>query len=133
MTHADFVARIVGTPWRRWASGWDACDCYGLVVLYYREVAGIDLGDVPHYTLADGFLRTPLADAWRECARPEVGACGFMLFRDGAPTHCGIYIGAGEVLHAHGDEVTRGDVRISRVKSMELLYGPAKYYALDRQ
>jgi cell wall-associated NlpC family hydrolase len=130
MTQTEFIRRMVGVPWVRWAADLHECDCYGLVILYYRHVLGIDLGSIPICALADGFASST---AWREVAQPEQGACGFMSYRGDEPTHCGVYIGGGEVLHSTGSEEQPGNVRVTRVKSMELAYGKIRYYAHDLQ
>ena len=129
MTQAEFIKRIILKPWVRWAADWDACDCYGLVVMYYRHVLGIELGDVPKTSLAGGIEATDLFSGWREMVEPSLHACGFMSYRGDQPTHCGIYIGGGEVLHSFGSDGIQGHVRVTRVKSMELAYGKIRYYA----
>ena len=129
MTRSQFLDRIICKPWVRWAESWDACDCYGLVIMYYRHVLGIELGHVPSTSLAVGIATTDLFTGWRELSAPEDHACGFMSYRGEEPTHCGIYLGGGEVLHSSGSDDLPGSVRITRVKSMEMAYGKIRYYA----
>lgn len=120
MSAEEFVRRIVGTPWRRWASSWDACDCYGVLVLYFREVLGIDLGPVPQTDIEAGFLA---ARGWSECG-PEPGATAWMAWRDGAPTHCGVLLTGGQVLHSEGTPERPGSVRVTRLPALVRVYGP---------
>ncbi len=126
MTPAEFAARAVGLPWRRWRSDWTACDCFGLVVLYWREVHGIDLGQVPQTDIATGFSA---ATGWQEC-EPEPGACGFMAWVEGAPAHCGILIDASHVLHAQEGHPRpeAGSVRVTRLDAMRRLYPDLRFY-----
>lgn len=126
MTPAAFAARVVGVPWKRWHSGWTACDCFGLCVLYYREVLGIDLGPVPETDIASGFSA---ATGWHEC-EPMPGACGFMAWVDGSPAHCGVLIDAGHVLHAQEGypRPDAGSVRVTRLDAMRRLYPDLRFY-----
>lgn len=120
-----------GIPWRRWCSSWDACDCWGLLSLWHREVLGVDLGGVPQTTLADGW--PAVAGDWRELPGPEAHATIWMAWRDGAPMHCGVLIDAGRVLHAEANEATgAGSVRITRLPALLRIYGTPRYYRHTR-
>lgn len=132
MTPAAFAARAVGLPWVRWRSDWTACDCFGLVVLYYREVHGIDLGEVPQTDIGAGF--EALRARWQECG-PEPGASAFMSFDgEGAPRHCGLLIDGGRLLHAEGGIDLQGrsfgSVRLSRLAAWSRLYLDTRFYRL---
>ena len=124
LTPQEFTARAVGLPWERWRSDWQACDCFGLVVLWHREVLGIDLGEVPQTDIAAGF---DLATGWEECG-PEAGATAWMSWRDGAPTHCGILLADGRLLHSEGGEGVPGSVRVSRLEAIRRLRGEIRFY-----
>lgn len=124
MTAEEFAARAVGVPWVRWRSDWQACDCFGLLVLYYREVVGIDLGAVPQTDIAAGFA---LATGWQECEISDSAAC-FMAWRSGAPMHCGIVLPCRRLLHAEGSPDRPGSVRISRLQLVSRLYGDLRFY-----
>lgn len=123
----EFVARAMampGIPWVRWRADWRACDCFGLIVLWFREVLGIDLGEVPHTDIAAGFER---AKGWVQCG-PEAGASAWMAWRGGVPTHCGIVLSGCRLLHCEGSESHPGNVRVSRLAAMERLYGEIRFY-----
>lgn len=124
MAPTEFARRMVGKPWVRWRSDFDAVDCYGIVILYFREVLGIELGEVPHTDIAEGFSR---AHGWHECP-PEPGATGFMAWRDGAPDHCGVLLPDGRMLHAGGGGLGTGSVRVSRLSAMARLYSDIRFY-----
>lgn len=124
MTPAEFAGRTVGIPWRKWHSSFEACDCYGLVLLYLKHVSGVDLGEVPHTDIIDGFDRST---DWEQCDA-EAGAVGWMAFRDDAPTHCGVLLGPGRVLHAEGGESHPGTVRVARLLAIRQVYGPIKFF-----
>lgn len=124
LTPDEFTRRAVGLPWVRWRSDWSGMDCFGLVVLWHREVLGIDLGDVPQTDIGAGFA---LASGWQECG-PEAGATCFMAWRDGAPTHCGVLLAGGRVLHSEGSPDRPGSVRVSRLAAIAGLYGALRFY-----
>lgn len=130
MTHDEFASSAVGLPWVRWRSDWQAVDCYGLVILYHREVLGVDLGTVPQFGIGDGFAG--LSDHWRECGTDDVDAVAWMAWRDGSPTHCGIMLHGGLCLHSEGhiDAQGRhvGSVRITPIRTMRRAYGTIKAY-----
>lgn len=124
MAPGAFAARAVGTPWRRWHSSWEGMDCFGLIVLYFREVLGVDLGLVPQTQIAEGFSR---ARGWVECG-PEAGVTCWMAWRDGAPTHCGVLLDARRVLHSEGSADYPGSVRVSRLAAVARVYGEIRFY-----
>ncbi|URI08775.1 NlpC/P60 family protein [Aquincola tertiaricarbonis] len=120
----EFVRRIVGTPWCRWRADWEAVDCYGLIVLWHREVLSLDLGPVPQCDIAEGFAS---ATGWTECEL-QAGATCFMAWREGAPTHCGVVLDGARVLHAEGSVDHPGNVRVSRLSAVERVYGALRFY-----
>lgn len=128
MTPAEFASRAVGIRWVKWRSDWQAVDCYGLILLYFREVLGIDLGEVPQTDIATGF---DAARGWTPC-KPQAGAMAWMAWRNGAPTHCGILLTADQVLHAEGNEEHPGAVRVSRLRAVQQAYGDIVFYRHDR-
>lgn len=124
MTPQEFVNRAIGLPWIRWRSDWGAMDCFGCIVLYHREVFGIDLGPVPQSDIVTGFNA---ATGWQECGQ-EDGATCFMAWRDGAPTHCGILLPGTMLLHSEGSTEHPGSVRVTRLSVMQRAYGDIKFY-----
>lgn len=126
MTALEFVNRAVGVPWVRWGSSWDGADCYGLILLYCREVLGIDLGAVPETDIAAGFRAST---AWVACG-PEDGAIGWMAWRNGAPSHCGVVLQGGVMLHSQGSEADGGSVRVTRLAVIKRAYPDLTYYRL---
>lgn len=123
-TQSEFIARAVGIPWKKWQSSWEAADCFGLIVLYFREVLGIELGGVPTTDIATGFDH---ADGWTECHQQDGATC-FMAWRNGSPAHCGVIVAGGMVLHSEGSEDHPGSVRLSRLVAVQRVYGDIKFY-----
>lgn len=126
MTPYQFANLMLGKPWVRWRSDFDACDCWGLVVLYYREVRGIDLGAVPNTDLTTGYMAE--VKNWIEVDTPSNGATVMTSWRGGNPTHCGIVLDVGDILHCAGNLNMPGNVRIDRIKAIERIYGKVKFY-----
>lgn len=125
MTPAEFAARCMaldGPRYARWATGWAAADCFGLVALYWREVHGRELHPTPPQSMADGFAS--MGGAWAECG-PLPGACGFMAWHAGQPRHCGVLLPGGELLHTEDP----GGPRITRLPAMQRLYPDIRFYA----
>lgn len=122
----EFVSRAVGIPWVRWRSDWFACDCYGLVLMWMREVRGVNLGTVPQTDIATGFEQ---AQGWVECG-PDPGATAFMAWRAGVPTHCGVLAMRGLVLHAQEGHPTpeHGSVRVTRLEVMARATPDLRFY-----
>lgn len=117
---------LPGLPWVRWRSDWQACDCFGLIALWHREVLGIDLGPVPQTDIATGFFE---ASGWVQCD-PEAGATAFMSWRNGAPTHCGILLDGERLLHAQeGHPIAEhGTTRITRLEAMRRAALDLRFY-----
>lgn len=131
LTPEEFTARAVGLPWVRWRSDWAAVDCFGLIVLYFREVLGVELGDVPQTDIATGF---EAARGWIECGPecgPEAGATCWMAFMEGAPAHCGVLISPTQVLHSENSPEGCGSVRVTRLRVMQRLWPDLRFYRYD--
>lgn len=45
MTPETFITNVMGIPFKFGRGDWLACDCWGLVELWYREILGIELDD----------------------------------------------------------------------------------------
>lgn len=126
MTALEFARRAEGLPWRRWRADWGGCDCYGLLVLYWRHVHGVELGEVPQVDIASGYAI--LGDGWEECG-PQAGACAFMAWAGNAPAHCGILLPGGMLLHADGaGDRGAGAVRVTRLQAMVRVYPDIRFY-----
>ena len=126
LTPEEFIRRAVGIPWVRWRSDWFACDCYGLVLLWMREVRGVNLGTVPQTDIATGFPETRV---WAECGYDR-DATVFFSWRNGAPTHCGVLAPHGFALHSQeGSPVSEsGSVRLTRLEVMARAVPDLRFY-----
>lgn len=112
----------------RWRADWAAVDCYGLLVLYWREVHGRELLPEPQTAsgMADGFAA--LGRHWTECG-PEPGACGFMAYDAGCPRHCGVLLPGGMLLHIEAPGPTGGGhPRRTPLRALVRLYPDVRFY-----
>ncbi len=140
MTPEQFAERCMQHPqprYVRWRSGFDACDCYGLIVLYWREVHGRELLPEPQTAsgMADGFAA--LGQHWAECG-PQPGACGFMAFDAddaddaydaGVPRHCGVLLPGGRLLHIEAPSLMGGGhPRLTPLRALVRLYPDVRFY-----
>ena len=101
MREADFISRIQMVPYVEGGDYWDGVDCWGLVVLFYKEVRGIELGDrgdIHHGVrgLRKGFLSS---SNWTMIERPLPH--DLVLFNVGnvKPGHVGLILNGTTVLH----------------------------------
>ena len=104
MDWREFARTAIEIPFREKGRSWDGIDCWGLVVLGYREVLGIELPCyTEHYESTSELNRlrkvfTRERDAyWREVRRRE-GAVA-MILRRNLRVHVGIVIGRRDILH----------------------------------
>jgi cell wall-associated NlpC family hydrolase len=97
-----FVNAYVGVPFR-----WDGrdrrgVDCWGLAVLFYRDVLGVALPDWHKGDNGRDWINATIAaersDNWRKLDEPRDG-CLVLVAPGGRPGHIGIFHRGG-VLHA---------------------------------
>lgn len=127
MTQDEFISKVVGVPWVKHAHSFESMDCYGLVMLYYKHVMGIDLGLMPIRDISEGGFEEESPN-WHE-SYPARSGLAFMSFKGGIPSHCGIIIDEWTVLHSAGSDNQYGSVRIDKIASLERIFGKMKFYA----
>jgi cell wall-associated NlpC family hydrolase len=123
--------RYVGIPYLDRGRSLVGLDCYGLLVLVYRELRGIELPCFAeaYVTAADRQeIRRLIAgglSAWRQIAAGKEAAFDGVLMREGAqPTHIGIVVRPGLLLH-----VDRGETsRIERYLAPPLVHRVVGFY-----
>ena len=102
------IEKYLGIPFKKKGRGFDGCDCYGLVWLFYRNELGIEL---PDYRMVDSDSTDAqlnaafLENAYRDWAPIEFEDRrpydGIMLNTGcGDIRHCGIVISDDRFLHA---------------------------------
>ena len=128
MNKYDFVARAVGLPWVDRACSWQAMDCWGVAIMYFRHVYGEELPCVEGYstrqiTIADGFHQQIAGGTWNRVDQPEGDGIAFMLFNGGEATHVGVVIDGTHVLHSAGNDNSPGQVRCDRIDAFRRFHG----------
>lgn len=126
MSKADFISRVLGIPWRNRACSFDAADCWGLVVLYYRHVLGTELHQTPDYEAGGDFLTCYDADVvfWnREESFVDDGI--FVAWVGSHPVHVGLIID-GRALHSRGEN---GHVRSDAIRTIQKLFTRVEFYS----
>jgi len=125
---------FIGIPYRDGGRDYTGADCWGLVWLYYRDELGVDLPPLAGAYQNDDRKRIsqltdetmPLVGA-RKVDVPIDGDIVLMRMR-GMPTHVGVYVSPGMVLHTH----RRTDSVIQRIDSLSLRSRIEGYYRVDR-
>ena len=121
---------MLGKPWVNRASSFGSVDCFGLVMLYYRHVMGIDLPAVDGFKENNNFLDCYKSgiDQWQEVNAPTENGLMFTCYRGGTPMHVGLCIGKGFALHARGNVNQPGKVEIHSIRAIAHLYGKITYH-----
>ena len=90
---SNFISRMIGVPWANRACSFEKVDCWGLVVLYYRHVLGIELHQTPDYEAGADFFTCYQGDVvfWRKVDKPEEGGI-FVGYRGAQPAHVGLVL-----------------------------------------
>lgn len=133
MTQAEFITKIIGAEWVSRGVSFDACDCWGLVVLYYKHVLNIDLPKIEGYKnaydVADCWQKEESSGHWSLVDKAESNDLVFTCYTiDGRPCHVGVYIGNGKVLHTDGSFDHGGSVRVNSAGALERLHGRMTYH-----
>lgn len=125
MHRDEFISRIEGVPWSNRACSFDAVDCWGLVVMYYRHVLGIEVHQTADYESGRDFMTCYDADVvfWQ---RSET-FCDegiFVAWIGSQPVHVGLILG-GRVLHSRGEN---GHVRFDAIRTIQKLFTRVEFY-----
>lgn len=127
MTKNEFINKAVGLPWVDRAQSWGSMDCWGLVVMYYRHVIGVELPDVHALDFGDG-MKSAIDTGLFLASQEPVGDGVIFTAVDpstGAPCHVGVCVDNRMVLHSnHGY-----GVRCDKLDVLKRAYGRLEYYA----
>lgn len=125
MTKSEFISLVIGKPWSDRACNFDMMDCWGLVVLYYRHVIGIELHHLADYESGSDFVTCHDAETqhWLPVLSPVSGDIAVFYHGD-IPQHIGIIVSPGKCLHSRGES---GCVMVDNVQSLNRLYKKVEY------
>lgn len=134
MTKQEFIKKMKSVPWVNRAVGFDAVDCFGLVIMYYRHVLGIKVPNV------NGFSEDlPMdecwdnADTWEQVDTPPIEGLAFTAYKGDTPMHVGIVISPTHVLHCRGDFKHHGKVEMHSIRAIKRTCGKITYHRLKGQ
>ena len=134
MTQSEFIKKVMHKPWVNRASSFDECDCFGLVMLYYKHVLNIDLQAVQGYDdkVDTAECWTNEISNWEAVQTPSVNGLVFTCYRGERPMHVGVVISPTHVLHCRGSEGNHGKVEIHSIRAIQRLYGRITYHQLKQ-
>ncbi|HCN5322470.1 TPA: C40 family peptidase [Escherichia coli] len=123
---SDFVRKVIGVPWANRACSFDKVDCWGLVVLYYRHVLGIELHQTPDYEAGTDFFTCYQGDVvfWRPVDKPVEGGI-FVGYRGAQPAHVGLVLNR-QALHSRGES---GSVRMDSFLVIQRAFTKVEYFS----
>ncbi|NIY47259.1 NlpC/P60 family protein [Cedecea colo] len=126
MLKSEFIERVTGLPWCNRACSFDGVDCWGLIVLYYRHVPGIELHNVPGYEADNDFVTCFFNEIvyWRKAEAFSDGDM-FVAYYGNNPVHVGLVID-GKALHSRGEN---GHVRADHIRTIQKLYTKVEFYS----
>lgn len=131
MNQKEFIQKMIGKPWVNRASNFDACDCYGLIQLYYQHVLNIDLPTVAGYDDAtcstEQGWEANIHD-WEEVATPSENGLLFTSYKDEKPAHVGLVISPTHILHSRGFVDDPGKVEIHSIATLKKLFGKVTFH-----
>lgn len=126
MSKDDFLSRVTGIPWRNRACSFEAADCWGLVVLYYRHVLGIEIHQTADYESGRDFLTCYDGDVvfWRRTESFSDDGI-FVTWIGSHPVHVGLIVD-GRALHSRGEN---GHVRSDAIRTIQKLFTKVEFYS----
>lgn len=131
MLKAEFIEKVTGLPWRNRACSFECVDCWGLVILYYRHVLGIELHDSPDYEAGEDFMTCFQGEVvyWRTAEHFSDGNI-FIAYYGAQPVHVGLIVD-GRALHSRGES---GHVRSDQIRTIQKLFTRVEFlsYAGNR-
>jgi len=122
---SEFISRMIGKPWANRACTPDAVDCWGLVVLYYRQVLGIELHQTPDYESGADFFTCYQGDVvfWKPVPHPAEGGI-FVGYKGSQPAHVGLILQR-QALHSRGEN---GSVRLDSLMLIQRAFTKVEYF-----
>lgn len=116
---------MIGVPWVNRAHTLDECDCWGLVVLYYKHVMKIDIPIIDDYLNNSEFGQcfSIVIKRWVQSSS-AVDDGMVVAYYGNKPVHVGILIG-NKVLHSRGESSA---TRLDRLTVFERVYTKLEFY-----
>lgn len=124
MLKAEFIEKVTGVPWADRACTFEAMDCWGLVILYYRHVLGHEIHHASDYESGSDFM-TCFADEVIYWQPSEIIAEDgvFIAYYGAQPVHIGLVVN-GAALHSRGEN---GHVRADSIRTIQRLFTKVEF------
>ncbi len=117
---------MIGVPWANRACSFAAADCWGLIVLYYRHVLGVEIHQAPGYE-SDSDFHTCYEGGivcWRQQSVPDDN-CMFVAYVGSRPVHVGLIVDR-QALHSRGES---GAVRLDKLRTLQKIFTKVEFYS----
>lgn len=132
MTQNEFIEKVRGVKWENRKVSLDGMDCYGLVILYYRMVLGINLpvpeGYERNESISDCWSNETSSGRWVEVPRPSESDLVFTAYRGNQPLHVGVMLNSLKAIHCRGLEDEPGHVEIHSIKAIKSIFGKVTFH-----
>lgn len=113
-----FAGLMLGKPYADRACGIESVDCWGLIVMYYRLVHGIDIQHSGNYSRGAEFTEchSDEVEFWLPTENPSRGDI-VVSYVGSRPSHVALWWGRDTILHAR----ERTFVRYDRLRALSKL------------
>lgn len=106
------ITDYIGIPYKNRGRAFDGIDCYGIIVLFYKQEFGITLSDYTEFNIQDyeqnwyknneNHISNNWQKEWKAVENmQQYDSLLFSLFSNNMVNHCGIYLGDDKFLHIH--------------------------------
>lgn len=115
------LRKYVGLPFVEGGRDFSGVDCYGVIVLIYREELGVDLWDTSGYSLdnysKENLMLSNYYKNWEPIDKEHLQEMDVLLFTTDLelpdiPTHIALYVGENKMIHC----TRKLDTHISKFK-----------------
>lgn len=132
MNQNEFVEQVNSKPWINRSVDLNGMDCYGLVILYYRHVLGIELPTPQGYLqfddMSECWSNETKSGRWEIVDRPVSGGLVFTAYHGETPLHVGIMLDRQRAIHCRGTDELGGKVEIHKISAIEKYYGKVTFH-----
>lgn len=130
MNQSEFIGKMLGKPWVNRAVSWSEVDCYGIVIMYYRHVLGMELPNVTGFSEGEPTDQcwTNNIHTWEQVDTPPTEGLLFTSYKGDRPTHVGIVISPTHVLHCRGSVEQPGKVEVHSIRAIKTVCGRMTYH-----
>lgn len=124
MSKEEFISAMTGVAWVNRAISWDAVDCWGLIVMYYRHVLGLEFPPNNNYSAGSDFeCSFSYGIKFWELA-DKFDGCMFVGYSGKNPVHVGLILD-GRCFHARSEG---SHVRMDNIRTLERVFTKLEFF-----